>query len=322
MSVTFNAAGGEELTAEFLTGEAYEFMKRLEKKRTVKNRNRLWTMILLFALIAGLAILLYPTVSNQWNSRLMSRAVATYDETVADLSEEDYSAYFEAAEAYNEALREIGSAMTITVPDLVEGYEETLASTGTGIMGYVTIDKINVELPIYHGTDNSVLSVGAGHLEGTSLPIGGESTHSVISAHRGMPSALLFTNLDQLEEGDTFTITVLDQVFTYEVDQITIVLPDEIENLYIEEGEDYCTLMTCTPYGINTHRLLVRGHRVDNADAAHIRVTAEANKIDNWLVALFVAIPMLVILLIWLIVSTRKKSQRHDTQNTAENEKE
>lgn len=245
----------------------------------------------------------------------MSRVITDYGEAVSNLAEEDYSAYFEAAEAYNEALSEAGSAAALAEPSLVEGYEETLDITGTGIMGYITIEKIDVQLPIYHGTDASVLLAGAGHLEGSSLPIGGESTHSVISAHRGLPSALMFTNLDRLEEGDTFTITVLDRVLTYEVDQISIVLPDDVENLYIEEGEDYCTLMTCTPYGINTHRLLVRGRRVDTAETTHISVTAEAEEINTFLVALFIAVPLLIILLIGLFVSSRRSKTARQSKN-------
>lgn len=278
------------------------------KKR--KKRGRIGTVTLVVVFLAGLGILLYPSISNWWNSRVQSRAVAVYDEAVAALNETDYTAYREAAEAYNENLFAIGSASAISNTDLVdEDYWDLLDVAGIGIMGYITIEKINVELPIYHGTSSSVLSAGAGHLEGTSLPVGGESTHTVISAHRGLPSSLLFTNLDQLEEGDTFTLTVLDQVYTYEVDQITIVLPDEIENLYIEEGKDYCTLMTCTPYGINTYRLLVRGVRTTNAEDTHIRVTAEAYQIDTILVAAIAAVPMLFILLIWLIVSTRRKKR-------------
>ncbi|MCD8231819.1 MAG: class C sortase [Clostridiales bacterium] len=297
-------------------------MKQIRKQRTTGKRNQLMTIILVCVLLIGLAILLYPSVSNRWNERVMTKAVAAYDEAVSDLTDEDYSAYFEAAEAYNEALQEVGSASALSAPDLIDGYEEILDITGTGIMGYITIDKIDVELPVYHGTDASVLQVGAGHLKGSSLPIGGEGTHSVISAHRGLPSSLLFTNLDQLEEGDTFTITVLNRVFTYEVDRISIVLPDEAENLYIEDGEDYCTLMTCTPYGINTHRLLVRGHRVENLNTADIRVTAEANEINTYAAALIAAVPMLVILLIWLIIRTRRKSRRHQRRHVNDNYKE
>ncbi len=273
-----------------------------------KIRSRVINIILIVILLVGLAVLLYPSLSNWWNTRTMSRAVSSYDDIVDSLSKEDYSRYFEEAKAYNEALYELGSASVLINPDEVEGYEDLLDVTGTGIMGYVTIDKINEQLPIYHGTDASVLAVGAGHLQGSSLPIGGENTHSVISAHRGLPSAQLFTHLDELEEGDIFTITVLDEVLTYEVDQISIILPTEYENLYIEEGEDYCTLMTCTPYGINTHRLLVRGVRTDNNN--HLKVLADAVRLDPIMVAPFIAIPFLVILLVWLFVSTRRNKKR------------
>ena len=210
-----------------------------------------------------------------------------------------------AADAFNAQVAANENALYR--PDQLTGYNDTLDITGTGIMGYITISKIGVELPIYHGTSDGVLQIAAGHLEGTSLPVGGESTHAVISAHRGLPSAKLFTNLDQLEVGDTFTITVLDRVLTYEVDKISIVLPTETDELKIAEGKDYVTLMTCTPYGINTHRLLVRGRRVETPDQyKHLRVTAEALKIEPIIVAPIMALPMLLILLIGMLISTRK----------------
>ncbi len=269
------------------------------------------TIILVLILIIGLGLVLYPGISNWWNQKVQSRAVADYDEAVSSLKEDDFSDIFAAAEAYNAALAQIGSAAMLSDADLLDGYRETLDITGTGIMGYVTIDKINVQLPIYHGTDASVLSAGAGHLEGSSLPVGGSATHSVISAHRGLPSAKLFTNLDQLEVGDLFTITVLNQVLTYEVDKISIVLPDEFEDLYIDRDEDYCTLMTCTPYGINTHRLLVRGARTEAVK--HILVSSEASRVNSLLVAPFLAIPLLIFLLVWLIVSTRRGRDKERT---------
>ncbi|MCD7752905.1 MAG: class C sortase [Lachnospiraceae bacterium] len=290
-------------------------MRQNQGKRQKRKSDRLTTIILVCILLIGVILLVYPSVSNWWNEQVTTRAVATYDQAVSEMTETDYTEYFEAAQAYNETLAEIGSAKTIVSPELVdEDYWDLLDVSGTGVMGYVTIDKINVQLPIYHGTDASVLQIAAGHLEGTSLPVGGESTHCVISAHRGLPSALLFTNLDQLEVGDTFTITVLNQVMTYEVDQISIVLPEEIENIYIEEGKDYCTLMTCTPYGVNSHRLLVRGVRVENATQTLIHVTAEAYKVAPLLVAPVLAVPLVVILLVWLLVSTRreKKSNKSD----------
>lgn len=292
-------------------GEAYETMKRTREKTKSKKHDRLWTIVLVVVFLIGLAVLLYPTVSNWWNSKIQTRAVENYEAAVAAMEEADYTAYFEAADAYNETLASIGSSSTISNPELVdEDYWETLDITGTGVMGYITIEKINVQLPIYHGTASEVLQIAAGHLEGSSLPVGGESTHCVLSAHRGLPSAKLFTDLDQLEVGDTFTITVLDQVLTYEVDQISIVEPSDIEDLYIEKGKDYCTLMTCTPYGVNSHRLLVRGVRTENAEEALVKVTAEAYQIDTIIVASVVAVPLLVLLFVWLLISTRRKKHK------------
>lgn len=268
-------------------------------------RKNLSTIILILIFLVGLSVMLYPSVSDAVNRKHQSRAVAGYAEEVEQLSDADYQTYFDAADAYNRQLNTTPNAFY--KPDLVSGYAQTLDISGTGIMGYITIPKISVELPIYHGTDEGVLQVAAGHLEGSSLPVGGAGTHAVISAHRGLPSAKLFTNLDQLEVGDTFTITVLDRVLTYEVDKISIVLPTETDELKIAEGKDYVTLMTCTPYGINTHRLLVRGRRVETPDQyKHLRVTAEALKIEPIIVAPIMALPMLLILLIGMLLSTRK----------------
>ncbi len=277
---------------------------------SAKKKDSLMTAVLVGVFLLGLAILLYPTVSDWWNRRVTTRAIAAYDSAVGEMDETDYTAYFEAAEEYNEVLAALGAALTIAAPELFdEDYWETLDISGTGIMGYITIEKINVQLPIYHGTSDGVLQIAAGHLQGSSLPVGGESTHAVISAHRGLPSAKLFTDLDQLEEGDTFTITVLDRVLTYEVDQISIVLPNEIESIYIEEGKDYCTLMTCTPYGINSHRLLVRGVRTENAEQTLIHVTAEAYPVDTLIVASAAAVPLLLLLLAGLLLSTRRRKK-------------
>ena len=268
-------------------------------------RKNLSTIILILIFLVGLSVMLYPSVSDAVNRKHQSRAVADYAEKVEQLSDADYQTYFDAADAYNRQLNTTPNAFY--KPDLVGGYAQTLDISGTGIMGYITIPKISVKLPIYHGTDEGVLQVAAGHLEGSSLPVGGAGTHAVISAHRGLPSAKLFTNLDQLEVGDTFTITVLDRVLTYEVDKISIVLPTETDELKIAEGKDYVTLMTCTPYGINTHRLLVRGRRVETPDQyKHLRVTAEALKIEPIIVAPIMALPMLLILLIGMLISTRK----------------
>ena len=274
-------------------------------------RKNLSTIILILIFLVGLSVMLYPSVSDAVNRKHQSRAVAGYAEEVEQRSDADYQTYFDAADAYNRQLNTTPNAFY--KPDLVSGYAQTLDISGTGIMGYITIPKISVELPIYHGTDEGVLQVAAGHLEGSSLPVGGAGTHAVISAHRGLPSAKLFTNLDELEVGDRFTITVLNRVLTYEVDQISIVLPTEIDQLLPTEGMDYVTLMTCTPYGINTHRLLVRGKRVETTESQkHIRVAADAFRIEPIIVAPILAIPMLLAALVGVLVAPhlRKRSKR------------
>ena len=274
-------------------------------------RKNLSTIILILIFLVGLSVMLYPSVSDAVNRKHQSRAVAGYAEEVEQLSDADYQTYFDAADAYNRQLNTTPNAFY--KPDLVSGYAQTLDISGTGIMGYITIPKISVELPIYHGTDEGVLQVAAGHLEGSSLPVGGAGTHAVISAHRGLPSAKLFTNLDELEVGDRFTITVLNRVLTYEVDQISIVLPTEIDQLLPTEGMDYVTLMTCTPYGINTHRLLVRGKRVETTESQkHIRVAADVFRIEPIIVAPILAIPMLLAALVGVLVAPhlRKRSKR------------
>lgn len=279
-----------------------------------KNRSNI---ILILIFLVGLSVMLYPTVSDYVNQKNQSRAVASYSEEVENLSDVDYQAYFDAANDYNRRLAETPDAFYR--PEEVSGYTDTLDVSGTGIMGYITISKIGVELPIYHGTSDGVLQVAAGHLEGSSLPVGGAGTHAVISAHRGLPSAKLFTNLDELEVGDTFTITVLDRVLTYEVDQISIVLPTETDLLQPVEGKDYVTLMTCTPYGINTHRLLVRGKRIENAEnQKHIRVTADALRIEPIIVAPALAVPMLLVMLVVMLAVPRlrkRKNQREENHH-------
>ncbi len=273
-----------------------------------KNKS---TIILILVFFVGLSVMLYPTISDYVNQLHQTRAVANYAADVDKLSDADYTAYFEAADAFNAQIAADPDALYF--PDRFLSYESTLDVTGTGIMGYITIEKIGVELPIYHGTSDAVLQVAAGHLEGTSLPVGGASTHAVISAHRGLPSAKLFTNLDQLEVGDTFTITVLDRTLTYEVDNISIILPTETDSLKVSEGKDYITLMTCTPYGINTHRLLVRGRRITTPDKLkHIRVTSDAIKIEPILTAPIMALPLLLVLLFWLLFAPRKRSSAKD----------
>lgn len=279
-----------------------------------KNRSNI---ILILIFLVGLSVMLYPTVSDYVNQKNQSRAVASYSEEVENLSDVDYQAYFDAADDYNRRLAETPDAFYR--PEEVSGYTDTLDVSGTGIMGYITIPKIGVELPVYHGTSDGVLQVAAGHLEGSSLPVGGAGTHAVISAHRGLPSAKLFTNLDELEVGDTFTITVLDRVLTYEVDQISIVLPTETDLLQPVEGKDYVTLMTCTPYGINTHRLLVRGKRIENAEnQKHIRVTADALRIEPIIVAPALAAPMLLVMLVVMLAVPhlrKRKNQREENHH-------
>ena len=270
-------------------------------------RKHLSTILLLFILLIGLSLLLYPTVSDYWNSFHQTRAIATYAENVAKLDNNQYDRLWEDARAYNRTLGLRSNPYYLSEEQKAE-YERLLDVSGLGVMGYIEIPEIDVSLPIYHGTEESVLQIAVGHLEWSSLPVGGESTHCVLSGHRGLPSAKLFTNLDKLREGDTFLLRVLDEVLTYEVDQILIVEPQETAALQIEEGKDYCTLVTCTPYGINTHRLLVRGHRIDNMEEAKtIRVTADAVQIEPLLVAPIVAIPMLLILLVLLLLPRRRR---------------
>ncbi len=261
-------------------------------------KNRIITILLVLMFLVGLSVLLYPFASDLWNTRKQEKSISSYDGTVAEMTAAEIDAIFAQAEAYNESLYDFGSARAVAYPEMLDGYWETLDITGTGIMGYITIESIDVNLPIYHGTDNAVLSVGAGHMQGTSLPIGGENTHSVISAHRGLPSAKLFTDLNHLEVGDTFSITVLDRTTYYEVDKIEIVIPTQLDAVYIEDGESYCTLMTCTPYGINTHRLLVRGKEIEAGTASRIQVHADASKVSVIVVAPFLAIPLFVVILV------------------------
>ena len=257
-------------------------------------------------LLAGVSLLLYPTVSDYWNSFHQSRAITSYAETVAGMDSEKYDRMLNEAQAYNRSILNRENRYVLTDEERAI-YNELLNISGVGIMGYVEIPSINCTLPIYHGTEESVLQIAIGHLDWTSLPVGGSSSHCVISGHRGLPSAKLFTDLDELSEGDIFMLRVLDEVLTYEVDQISIVLPTQVEELHISEGEDFCTLVTCTPYGINTHRLLVRGHRIENIDARTIRVTADAMQIDPVLVAPAIAMPMLLGLLLWLLIKYRKR---------------
>lgn len=274
------------------------------------QNNSISTVVLVLILLVGVSLLLYPTLSDYWNSFHQSRAITGYTEEVANLNENQYDSIWSAAWDYNRTLlsRSTGFALS---ESMKEEYDSLLDISGSGIMGYVEIPAINCTLPIYHGTEEAVLQIAIGHLEWSSLPVGGEGSHCVLSGHRGLPSAKLFTNLDKLAEGDRFLLRVLDEVLTYEVDQILIVEPQEVKELQIIEGEDLCTLVTCTPYGINTHRLLVRGHRVENdVESAKIRVTADAVQIEPLIVAPVVAIPMLLVLLILMLIPNPGKRRR------------
>ena len=278
-------------------------------RKEMPVRRHKTVIFLTLGFLVGICILLYPAFSNYWNSKTQSRAIVDYESVLEYLEPEDYSAIFQAAYNYNEALYKV--EFPLRDYEEVPGYYDTLKIEGTKIIGYVKISKIGVELPIYHGTSDEVLNRGVGHLEGSSLPVGGESTHSVMSAHRGLPSAKLFTDLDRLEMGDTFQITVLDQVLTYQVDQIKVITPREIDALQIVEGKDYCTLFTCTPYGVNTHRLLVRGIRIETiTEKPVIYVANEAFRIEPLLVTPAVAAPMVLVFLIHLMVKYREPPKK------------
>lgn len=270
-------------------------------------KNFISKLFLYLILIIGLSLLLYPTFADWWNSFHSSRAIANYSEQVANLDEDKYDELWNAAREYNQSLLDRTNSFVLTNEQETE-YNQLLNVSGNGIMGYIEIPSLKVVLPIYHGTDEGVLQVAIGHLQWSSLPIGGKSSHCVISGHRGLPSARLFTDLDQMVEGDLFLLRVLDEVLTYEVDQIRIVEPYQIQELLISEGEDLCTLVTCTPYGINSHRLLVRGHRIENLEAERtVRITADAIQIEPMLVAPVIAAPMLLVLLIMLIIPKKRR---------------
>ena len=283
----------------------------------MKKKNNNWTTaFLVLLLLAGVSLLLYPSLSDYWNSMHQTRAIASYAETVSQLDTAQYDEMWKAARDYNRSLAQRETAFALT-DEQKAAYESLLDVSGLGVMGYIEIPGIDCSLPIYHGTEESVLQVAVGHLEWSSLPVGGEGTHCVLSGHRGLPSAKLFTNLDKLAVSDTFLLRVLDEVLTYEVDQILIVEPEQVDALGIVPGEDYCTLVTCTPYGINTHRLLVRGHRVENTpEAARMHVTADATQFDPLLVAPVLTIPVLLLLLMILLVPKRRRKSREDKNDT------
>ena len=274
-------------------------------KAKKKKKFSISTLILTILLFVGLSVMLYPTFSDWWNSKVQTRAVGNYDQTVAAIDTSEQERMLQEAIDFNARLAQMYAPLSTT--DQLTDYETILDVSGTGIMGYVTIPVIKVELPIYHGTGESVLNIAAGHLKGTSFPIGGASTHAVISAHRGLPSARLFTDIDKLVVGDTFTVTVLKEIFTYEVEEILIVLPNEVDKLAIIPNEDKVTLMTCTPYGVNTHRLLVRAHRIDTEYARSVLISADCVQVDPMLVVPIISAPLLIGLIIFWIVGSKKR---------------
>ena len=282
-------------------------------------KRRLSNGVLVLIFLAGLSLLLYPTVSDYWNSLGQSRAITEYAAAVSGMDKEKYDRILKEAREYNQALA-AGPVYYNLSDEERKVYESQLDVSDNGVIAYIEIPKIHCSLPIYHGTEEGILQKAIGHIEWTSLPVGGESTHCVLSGHRGLPSARLFTDLDLLQEGDRFILRVMDEVLTYEVDQIRTVLPEELKDLQIVEGQDYCTLVTCTPYGVNSHRLLVRGHRVPNDENAdNIRVTADAMQIDPTIVAPVAAVPLLLILLAAVLIKTRKKKGRIKEGGSDEN---
>ena len=267
------------------------------------------TLLLILILLAGVSLLLYPTVSDYWNSFHQSRAIASYAEQVANIDDAQYEELWDAARDYNQSLLHRPNDFILS-DEQQEIYKSLLDFGGNGIMGYIEIPTIDVMLPIYHGTEESVLQIAVGHLDWTSLPVGGAGSHCVLSGHRGLPSARLFTDLDKLKVGDVFMLHVLNEILTYEIDQILIVEPQDTDPLLIEPGKDLCTLITCTPYGINSHRMLVRGHRIESQEEPKdIRITADAVRIEPLMVAPIVAVPILLVLLIILLLPKQKKGK-------------
>jgi len=270
------------------------------------KKNKTIIMVLLFFM--GLLVLLYPTLSDFYNQKVQLAAIVSYESILKDYQEKDYSSLFNQAYEYNDKLKQLSDPYLMY--DTLNNYNDIINLDERGMMGYISIDKIKVELPIYHGTSEEVLNVAVGHLEGSSIPVGGLGTHSVLSAHRGLPSTKLFTDLDKLEIGDTFTVTILNQLLTYQIDHIEIVEPHDIRNLKINPDEDYLTLMTCTPYGINTHRLLVRGKRTSNAEKP-IYITTEAFRVSTIIVTTLVALPIIFTLLLFIIFKPIERQDKY-----------
>lgn len=281
-------------------------------------KKHLYTLALILIFLIGLSLVLYPSVSNWWNQTRSSKVISDYSELVAQMDDDTYDRMWAQAVAYNESRAGMLNPFLLT-QEQQQAYQQVLNLDGNGVMGYIEIPSLGVSLPIYHTVNEDILQVAVGHLDWSDLPVGGEGTHSVMSGHRGLPSAKLFTDLDDLRPGDTFLLRILDNLLTYEVDQILIVEPHQVEDLKREPGLDLCTLVTCTPYGINTHRLLVRGHRVENTpEAAVVRVTANAVPVDPMIVALIVAIPMMAVALAGLIHRSNQKQKQKQRRSSLE----
>ena len=292
------------------TQETSHIEEEMHKKKK-KKRVSFSTILLVVIMLAGLGVFLYPSISDWWNSMHATQAIAGYVDAVKDLSKKEKANMLKAAKKYNDS-RPNGVNFNLSEAELAE-YNSLLDITGTGIMGYIQIPSIGVNLPIYHTVDEGILQIAVGHIPGSSFPVGGKRTHAVLSGHRGLPSAKLFSDLDQLKEGDIFTVTVLDRVVTYQADQIRIVLPEETDELAIVDGKDYCTLSTCTPYGINTHRILLRGHRIKNING-DIAITSEATRIPNYIVIPAVGIPILFLMLVIMLIYYRRRGPRRTDQ--------
>ena len=285
-------------------------------ERKKKSSSKVLSVALIAVMLAGFSLLLYPTVANWWNRRHQTTVTREYDEIVNKLTNEEYEKILDAAAQYNLEWSQKSERNAYLTDEEHALYKKIFAMTDSDAMGYIQIPSINIQLAIYPGTAESVLRVGVGHLDWTALPVGGPGTHCVLSGHRGLPSARLFTDLPNLVMGDTFTLHILDKIYTYEVDQILIVLPQETDALLPEDGRDFCTLLTCTPYGVNSHRLLVRGHRIENANASTGRVQANAARVSQLLVAVLLGAPILMLLFLGALVFIRpKKEKRYRLQN-------
>ena len=269
------------------------------------------TLLLVLIFFAGLSLLLYPSISEYWNSLVTTRLVSEYMDSVSSLSEKKKQVFFEEANVYNKKLAQLPLHFNFTAEE-IEEYDRTLDVSGTGVMGYLEVPKIGVSLPIYHGTEKVVLEFAIGHLRGTSMPVGGPSTHSVLTGHTGLPSAKLLTDLEDMEIGDIFYVQILTETLTYEVDQIYTVLPEVTKDLEIVPGEDLCTLVTCTPYGVNSHRLLVRGHRIETARSAMMKFSADALQIDPMIVIPFLAAPILLCIFLLVMVQPNRSKKRKE----------